>query len=64
MTQLHPLGTKAQIPPQRSIPKYPVCTLEAPLPPRKFQGHWDTMAYPLFDIVTGARRLVLNYCKI
>jgi hypothetical protein len=63
MTQLRSLGTKEQLPPppQGCIPKYPTCPLEAPWPARKFHGHRDTMACPLFDIVT---RLVLNYCKI
>jgi hypothetical protein len=61
MTELRSLGTKEQFPHQVPIPKYPICTLEAPLPARHLHGHWDTMACPLFDIVT---RLVLNYCKI
>jgi hypothetical protein len=61
MTQLPSLAIKEQLPLQRFIPKYPICTLAAPWPARKLQGHWDTTACPLFDIVT---RLVLNYCKI
>jgi hypothetical protein len=53
MTQLRSLGTKVQFPPppQGSIPKYRICTLEAPWPARKLQGHRDTTAFPLFDIV-------------
>jgi hypothetical protein len=63
MTQPRSLGTKVQFPPpqQGSIPKYPICTLEVPWPALKRHGNWDTMACPLFDIVT---RLALNYRKI
>jgi hypothetical protein len=65
MTQLRSLGTKEHFPPppQRSILKYPICTLEVLWPARNLHGHRDTMACPLFDSIRVFTWLVLNNGK-